>query len=104
VYFRPELTGAPRQFFCGVSPEDADDEDSEGSLRELEDVDFKLFEEVCWPALYERAPEAFAAIKRTGGWAGFYEVPFANTSQSTELEHATNCCAEVRCELFRPGM
>jgi hypothetical protein len=33
---------------------------------------------VCWPALYERAPEAFAAIKRTGGWAGFYEVKHSN--------------------------
>ena len=38
----------------------------------LEDVDHALFEEVIWPALYERVP-AFESLRVESSWAGLYE-------------------------------
>ena len=71
VYFRPE--GPPGRFLCGVSPPppwvDADCE----SVTDLESIDHDLFDEVIWPALYERC-DAFEAIKVSAAWAGFYEL------------------------------
>ena len=70
VYFRPE--GGPGQFICGVSPPshyaDPDCEDASA----LETVDHELFDEVIWPALYERVT-AFGALRVLSSWSGFYE-------------------------------
>lgn len=63
VYFRPE--GA--SFIGGVSPEEGEDPD----CTDLE-VEYRLFEEVVWPALAHRVP-AFEAIKLTRAWAGHYD-------------------------------
>ena len=38
----------------------------------LETVDHQLFEEVIWPALYERVP-AFESLRVESSWAGLYE-------------------------------
>lgn len=73
VYFRPEGKKVGK-FICGVSPpEDQDREISpENELRELEYADHELFNEIIWPALYERVP-AFEELKVTSSWAGFYD-------------------------------
>ncbi|MFZ5789158.1 MAG: NAD(P)/FAD-dependent oxidoreductase [Pseudomonadota bacterium] len=63
VYFRPEGTS----FIGGVSPEEADDPD----CTDLE-VEYRLFDDVVWPALAHRVP-AFEAIKLTRAWAGHYD-------------------------------
>jgi len=62
VYFRPE----GETFICGVSPPEADDPDCLDF-----DMDYRLFDEVIWPALAHRVP-AFEAIKRGRSWAGHY--------------------------------
>ncbi len=74
VYFRPEGS-KPGGFIAGVSPNEADDRDvspAEEANGALDNVDHALFEEVIWPALYERVP-AFEELKVTASWAGFYE-------------------------------
>lgn len=73
VYFRPEGVQGGR-FIAGVSPNEENDHDIlEGSeLEELGKVDHTLFEDVIWPALYERVP-AFQEIKVNASWAGFYD-------------------------------
>jgi FAD-dependent oxidoreductase domain-containing protein 1 len=63
VYFRPE--GA--NFIGGVSPP----EDQDPDCFDFE-IDYRLFEEVVWPALAERVP-AFEAIKLIRAWAGHYD-------------------------------
>jgi sarcosine oxidase len=63
VYFRPEGAG----FIGGVSPPDDDDPD----CLDFE-LEYKLFEEVVWPALANRVP-AFEAIKLQSAWAGHYD-------------------------------
>jgi FAD-dependent oxidoreductase domain-containing protein 1 len=63
VYFRPE--GA--SFIGGVSPP----EDQDPDCFDFE-IDYRLFEEVVWPALAERVP-AFEAIKLVRAWAGHYD-------------------------------
>jgi FAD-dependent oxidoreductase domain-containing protein 1 len=70
VYFRPE--GVKGRFITGVSPLPEDDPDCEGQAEELENVDNKQFEDIIWPALYERVP-AFEKLKVIGSWAGFYD-------------------------------
>ena len=69
AYFRPE--GAPGRFLCGVSPPPghADPDLSDVGVDALEVVDHALFEEVIWPALYERC-EAFGSLKVLSSWAG----------------------------------
>ena len=70
VYFRPE--GPSGRFMVGVSPPppwvDADCE----SNSDLESTDHTLFDELMWPALYERC-NAFEAIKVSSSWSGFYD-------------------------------
>lgn len=68
VYFRPDGGGAGR-FLCGVSP--LQDPDCE-STEDLRYCDPHLFDEIIWPALYERVP-AFGEIKVKNSWSGFYE-------------------------------
>ncbi|EDQ92301.1 uncharacterized protein MONBRDRAFT_35404 [Monosiga brevicollis MX1] len=70
VYFRPEL--APNTYITGVSPKaDADPDYSDFStLAELED---SLFHDQIWPALYNRVPDAFDALRVISSWAGFYD-------------------------------
>jgi FAD-dependent oxidoreductase domain-containing protein 1 len=63
VYFRPE--GA--NFIGGVSPP----EDQDPDCFDFE-IDYRLFEDVVWPALAERVP-AFEAIKLIRAWAGHYD-------------------------------
>jgi FAD-dependent oxidoreductase domain-containing protein 1 len=64
AWFRPE-GGA---FIAGISPPEDDD------LSDLPlEVDGRLWEATLWPALAARVP-AFDAVRRTGAWAGYYEV------------------------------
>jgi glycine/D-amino acid oxidase-like deaminating enzyme len=63
VWFRPEGRG----FIAGCPPRGDDVDDTP-----LEAIDHGLFEEVIWPALAHRVP-AFAALRSTGAWAGYYE-------------------------------
>ena len=69
VYFRPE--GGHGKFIAGVSPLATNDPNCD-SVMALQSVDHNLFEEIIWPALFERVP-AFAELKVTSSWAGFYE-------------------------------
>jgi len=64
AWFRPE-GGA---YIAGISPGEGDD------LPDLPlEVDDRLWEGRLWPALAARVP-AFDAVRRTGAWAGYYEV------------------------------
>jgi FAD-dependent oxidoreductase domain-containing protein 1 len=63
VWFRPEGS----QFICGVSPPENDDPDCTDF-----ELDYRLFEEVIWPALAHRVP-VFEAIKLVRAWAGHYD-------------------------------
>lgn len=63
VWFRPEGRG----FIAGCPPRGEDVDDAP-----LEAIDHGLFDEVIWPALAHRVP-AFAALRATGAWAGYYE-------------------------------
>jgi glycine/D-amino acid oxidase-like deaminating enzyme len=63
VYFRPEGAG----FIGGVSPPETEDPD----CLDLE-LEYRLFEEIVWPALAHRVP-AFEAIKLVRAWAGHYD-------------------------------
>jgi glycine/D-amino acid oxidase-like deaminating enzyme len=64
AWFRPE-GGA---FIGAIAPRPADD--LAGLPLEL---DPRIWEEELWPALANRVP-AFDRLRRTGGWAGYYEV------------------------------
>jgi len=70
VYFRPEGK-AQGTYICGVSPSEEADTDSLSDA-DLQHADHVLFDDVIWPALYERVP-AFEALKVTSSWAGFYD-------------------------------
>ena len=71
VYFRPEGTGG--RFIMGVSPDEASDPDCDPEDDSvLKSVDHRLFDDVIWPALYERVP-AFEELKVVSSWAGFYD-------------------------------
>ncbi len=63
VWFRPEGRG----FIAGCPPRGEDVDDAP-----LEAIDHGLFDEVIWPTLAHRVP-AFAALRATGAWAGYYE-------------------------------
>lgn len=73
VYFRPEIN-RKGHFILGVSPpEDNDPDISEKDEKAaLQYVDHQIFEDTIWPALATRVP-AFAKIKVTSSWAGFYD-------------------------------
>ena len=62
VYFRPE----GQYFVCGVSPP----EDQDPPTQDFS-IDYKLFDDVIWPALAHRVP-IFEAIKRLSAWSGHY--------------------------------
>lgn len=66
IWFRSEGTG----FIGGWSPgpHDADPDDLS-----LDEPDLGQFEQRLWPALAHRVG-AFDALRRTGAWAGYYEV------------------------------
>ena len=66
VWFRSEGDG----FIGGWSPgaHDADPDDLP-----LDEPDLAQFDDRVWPALAQRVP-AFAALRRTGAWDGYYEV------------------------------
>jgi len=63
VWFRPEGRG----FIAGAPPRGDDIDDLP-----LEAIDYRLFDDVIWPTLAHRVP-AFAALRATGAWAGYYE-------------------------------
>lgn len=72
VYFRPDTRAGT--YLCGVSPDAALDLDWEGEDADgLQNPDHSLFENIVWPTLYERVPNAFDALRCTGAWAGFYD-------------------------------
>lgn len=72
VWFRSEGT-SPGTFLCGVSPPDtAEDDPSHHCEETLKCPDHSVFEEIIWPALYNRVP-AFERLKVKSFWAGFYE-------------------------------
>ena len=73
VYFRPESTRDCGRFICGVSPpEDEDPDFVDYDELAVTASDSALFDEVIWPALYERVP-AFGSLRPTSSWAGYYE-------------------------------
>jgi len=71
VYFRSEGKADSAEFICGVSPTPDMDADSTCES-DLDYADHNLFEEIIWPALYNRVP-AFGEIKVKSSWAGYYE-------------------------------
>ena len=66
-YFRGD--GSSGRYLCGASPKGAD---PDCDVDSLDTVDHQLFEEVIWPALYERVP-AFESLRVESSWAGLYE-------------------------------
>jgi FAD-dependent oxidoreductase domain-containing protein 1 len=66
VWFRSEGSG----FIGGWSPGQNDDDAND---LPLDEPDLALFDERLWPALAHRVP-AFAALRRTRAWDGYYEV------------------------------
>jgi glycine/D-amino acid oxidase-like deaminating enzyme len=70
VWFRPD--GAANRFLCGMSPPAYRGDPDCSSPAALRDVDHALFDDLIWPALYNRC-DAFAALRPTSSWAGFYE-------------------------------
>lgn len=64
IFFRPEGAG----FICGRSPGDGEPDPDEPPL----EVEEEMFLERVWPVLARRVP-AFAELRRTGEWAGYYE-------------------------------
>jgi FAD-dependent oxidoreductase domain-containing protein 1 len=64
AWFRPEAGS----FIGAISPPEADDAPD----LPLE-LDTRLWDDLLWPALATRVP-AFDALRRTGGWAGYYEL------------------------------
>lgn len=76
VYFRSEGVSlndgeATGNFLCGVSPSEKVDKPIQ-DIGELDYPDHELFEEIIWPALYNRVP-AFGELKLKSSWAGLYE-------------------------------
>jgi glycine/D-amino acid oxidase-like deaminating enzyme len=70
AWFRPD--GAAGRFLCGMSPPAKRGDPDCSSPAALRDVDHALFDDLIWPALYGRCG-AFAALRPTSAWAGFYE-------------------------------
>jgi FAD-dependent oxidoreductase domain-containing protein 1 len=72
IWFRPEgQSPSCQQFIMGVSPVGVRDVACK-SVRDLESIDYSLFEDEIWPTLAHRVP-AFAYLKLKSAWAGFYE-------------------------------
>ena len=68
-YFRGD--GSSGRYLCGASPPEGFS-DPDCDVDALDTVDHALFEEVIWPALYERVP-AFESLRVESSWAGLYE-------------------------------
>ena len=64
TFFRPEGAG----FICGRSPGEGEADPDEPPL----EVEEGMFLDQVWPVLAHRVP-AFAELRRTGEWAGYYE-------------------------------
>ncbi len=64
IFFRPEGAG----FICGRSPGEGEPDPDEPPL----EVEEEMFLDRVWPVLARRVP-AFAELRRTGEWAGYYE-------------------------------
>jgi len=71
VYFRSDGPPGSAHFLCGVSPTPEHDIDSYNE-DDLNRVDYHLFDDIIWPALYHLVP-AFGTIKVKSSWAGYYE-------------------------------
>ena len=63
--------GSSGRYLCGASPPEGFS-DPDCDVDALETVDHQLFEEVIWPALYQRVP-AFESLRVESSWAGLYE-------------------------------
>jgi glycine/D-amino acid oxidase-like deaminating enzyme len=70
AWFRSEGT-TPGTFLCGISPPEEDDPDCH-SDETLQCPDHSVFDDLIWPALYNRVP-AFERLKVKSFWSGFYE-------------------------------
>lgn len=64
LWFRPEGRG----FICGAPPRGPD-----ADHPPLDAIDHGLFDDWIWPRLAARV-RGFEAVRRTGAWAGYYEV------------------------------
>lgn len=64
VWFRPEGRG----FIAGAPPRGDDADEAP-----LDAIDYRLFDELIWPALAARVP-AFEVLRVRSGWAGYYEM------------------------------
>jgi glycine/D-amino acid oxidase-like deaminating enzyme len=64
LWFRPEGRG----FVCGAPPRGGDHDNAS-----LDAIDHDLFDAWIWPHRAARVP-AFAALRRTRAWAGYYEM------------------------------
>jgi FAD-dependent oxidoreductase domain-containing protein 1 len=72
AWFRSEGS-SPGTFLCGISPEDTPEDDPDcHSEEDLRCPDHTVFDDLVWPALYDRVP-AFERLKVKSFWAGFYE-------------------------------
>lgn len=92
-WFRPE----GRRFICGAPPRGAD---PPGAA--LDDIDFRLFDEVIWPGLAARVP-AFLAVRLRRAWAGYYE--FNDFDQNGLVGRLPGCDrAYVACGFSGHGM
>ena len=56
-------------YVCGYSPDDLDETDAADDF----DIDWRLFEDIIWPALAHRVP-LFEAVKPGRAWAGHYDM------------------------------
>lgn len=92
VYFRSEgvvsLEGEPKgNFLCGVSPSQSEDR-AIHDMNELDYADHELFDEVIWPALYDRVP-SFGELKLKSSWAGLYEYNIADQNGKFILQFSS---------------
>ena len=83
IFFRPEGAG----FICGRSPGEGEPDPDEPPL----EVEEAMFLERVWPVLARRVP-AFAEIRRSGEWAGYYEY---NTFDQNGVVGAHPACTNL---------
>lgn len=83
IFFRPEGAG----FICGRSPGEGEPDPDETPL----EVEEAMFLERVWPVLARRVP-AFAEIRRSGEWAGYYEY---NTFDQNGVVGAHPACTNL---------
>ena len=83
IFFRPEGAG----FICGRSPGEGEPDPDEPPL----EVEEAMVLERVWPVLARRVP-AFAEIRRSGDWAGYYEY---NTFDQNGVVGAHPACTNL---------